>query len=134
MKIYNHKFLLGFVGIIGLVVILLITKSEAPLADQATENEIRKAYGNEFSVKLEKTNFISDVLHGITEKGYDPSHTLGFIVESPENQIIAVWLKNIEKVDKKVARDIQEVVNLAAQNNGFHPFTVDIQLFEDTEH
>ena len=133
MKIYNHKFLLGVLGIIGLVVLLLFMKSEANLADQAAENEFRKAYGNDFFVKLENTNFTSDVLQTIAEKGYDHNDSLGFVVESPENQIIAVWLENIEEVDEKVLHDIQEIVNLAAQNNGFQPFTVDIQLFKDVE-
>ena len=131
MKIYNHKLLLGLLGLMGVLMILLLTKSEAGLTDQAAENEVKQAYANEFSSKLESTNFVSDVLQGVTEKGYDHNDALGFIVESSENQVIAVYLKNIEEVDKKIVYEIQEIVNLAAKNNGFHPFTVDIQLLEN---
>ncbi len=131
MKIYNHKLLLGFLGITGVVAILLFSKNEARLADQAAENELRHAYANEFSVKLESTNLVSDVLQGVTKKGYDHNDSLGFLVESPGNQTIAVYLKNIEEVDEKVVHDIQEIVDLAAKNNGFHPFTVDIQVSEN---
>lgn len=115
-------------GAIGILLITLFAKNESPLATQSTENELKQAYAEEFSAKLENTNFISEVLQAIREKGYDSTDSLSFVVYSPDKQVIDVFLNNINQIDDKVIKDIQDIVNIASKNNGFNPFTVDVQI------
>ncbi|MEZ7172624.1 hypothetical protein [Sporosarcina sp. OR05] len=118
-------------GIIGVILITFFVKSESPLAVQSSQNELKQVYANEFSDKLQNTGFASEVLQAISEKGYDPTSSLGFLVDSPDKQIIAVYLKNINQIDEKVIKDIQDIVNIASKNNNFNPFTVDVQISGD---
>jgi len=118
-------------GAIGILLITLFVKSESPLAVQSSTNELKEAYAEEFSAKLQNTNFTSEVLQAVREKGYDPTGSLGFLVDSPDKQIIAVYLNNINQIDEKVIKDIQDIVNIASKNNDFNPFTVDVQISGD---
>ena len=97
----------------------------------SSRNEIKQAYAEEFSDKLQNTNFTSEVLQAVKEKGYYPDDSLGFLVDSPDKQVIAVYLNNIEQVNEKVVKDIQDIVNSASKNNDFNPFTVDVQISGD---
>lgn len=120
---------LGAIGIF--LILLLFVKIDSPLADQSPENELKQAYAEEFSAKLQSTNFTSEVLQAIREKGYDPDSSLGFLVDSPDKQVIAVYLNNIDQIDKKVIKDIQDIVNIASKSNDFNPFTVEVQISGD---
>ncbi|WP_042475664.1 hypothetical protein [Bacillus ndiopicus] len=72
-------------GVIGIfLTLLLFVKNESSLADQSSENELKQIYAEEFSAKLQNTNFTSEVLQAIREKGYEPVDSLGFLVDSPK--------------------------------------------------
>lgn len=131
-KPYFVKSSILVLGAIGTFLILfLFVKSESSFADQSSENELKQAYAEKFSTKLHSTNFTSEVLQAVREKGYDPDSSLGFLIDSPDKQVIAVYLNNIDQVDEKIIKDIQDIVNTVSKNNDFNPFTVEIQISGD---
>lgn len=131
-KPYFVKSTILVLGAIGILLILfLFVKNESPLADQSSENELKQTYAEKFSTELQSTNFTSEVLQAIRKKGYDPDSSIGFLINSPDKQIIAIYLNNIDQVDKKVIKDIQDIVNTISKKNNFNPFTVEIQISEN---
>lgn len=124
----NH-FVKSSLIILGTIVLItLFVKNQSFLAVQPSTNELKQIYAEEFSAKLQNTNFTSEILQAIKEKGYEPTGSLSFVVDSPDKQIIAVYLNNINQINEKVIRDIQDIVNIASKNNDFNPFIVDVQI------
>lgn len=62
--------------------------------------------------------------------GYSPDSTIGYLVESPTNQIMTIHLHSIDKIDKSTESEIQYIVNRIAKNNNLHNFIVNVQLVD----
>ncbi|MEC1180536.1 hypothetical protein P9B03_18910 [Metasolibacillus meyeri] len=68
--VQSSMLVLGVIGIF--FTLLFFVKNEYSLADQSSENELKQVYAEEFSAKLQSTNFTFEVLQAIREKGYQP--------------------------------------------------------------
>lgn len=115
---------LGFVLITG---VFFAFYNKSFFAEGLNENQYDQVYFEEISKKVHEIDLNNQVITALKEKGYDLEETIGYQIHSSDKQFIVISLKNIEKKDKKVEKEIQGIVNTVAKANGLNPFIVDIQ-------
>jgi len=89
-------------------------------------------YAEEIGDKLQASDFTKKTIIALRAAGYSPDSTIGYLVESPTNQIMTIHLHNIDKIDKSTESEIQYIVNRIAKNNNLHNFIVNVQLVDVT--
>lgn len=113
--------------IIFISLVLLTTKQyvNVPIQTPPTTN-----YAEEIGDKLQASDFTKKTIIALRAAGYSPDSTIGYLVESPTNQIMTIHLHNIDKIDKSTESEIQYIVNRIAKNNNLHNFIVNVQLVD----
>lgn len=121
------KGILSLFLIIFISLVLLTTKQSVnvPIQTPPTTN-----YAEEIGDKLQASDFTKKTIIALRAAGYSPDSTIGYLVESPTNQIMTIHLHNIDKIDKSTESEIQYIVNRIAKNNNLHNFIVNVQLVD----
>lgn len=87
-------------------------------------------YADEIGEKLQNANFTQKTIVALRAAGYFPDSTIGYLIESPNNQIITIQLHNMDKFDKSTESEIQNIVNSIAENNDLQLFIVNLKLVD----
>ncbi|MFJ6208729.1 hypothetical protein [Lysinibacillus sp. NPDC092081] len=87
-------------------------------------------YADEIGEKLQNTNFTQKIIVALRAAGYFPDSMIGYLIESPNNQVITIQLHNLDKFDKSTESEIQNIVNSIAENNDFQLFIVNLKLID----
>ncbi|WP_155590896.1 hypothetical protein [Lysinibacillus cavernae] len=124
MKTILHIF---FLLICFVIVVSLLVKEKQPLP-VATSSNNSSPYAEELGEKLQATNFTQKVLTAIREAGYSPDSTIGYLIDSPDHQVITIQLHDGEEVDISTESEIQSIIDELAKKNNIHLFIVNVQL------
>ncbi len=122
----KSSFILFFIIFISLV--LFATKQ--PLYVPAIQTPSTTNYAEEIGDKLQTSDFTKKTIVALRAAGYSPDSTIGYLIESPTNQIMTIHLHNIDKIDKSTESEIQYIVNSIAKNNNIHNFIVNVRLVD----
>jgi len=87
-------------------------------------------YNEEIGEKLQNTNFTKKIIVALRAAGYYPDSTIGYLIESPNNQVITIPLHNLDKLEKSTESEIQNIVNSIAETNDLELFIVNIRLID----
>ncbi|MGG2106992.1 hypothetical protein [Lysinibacillus pakistanensis] len=114
--------------IIFISLVLLTTKQ--PVYVPTIQTPPPTNYAEEIGDKLQASDFTKKTIIALRAAGYSPDSTIGYLVESPTNQIMTIHLHNIDKIDKSTESEIQYIVNRIAKNNNLHNFIVNVRLVD----
>lgn len=109
-------------------VFLVFIENKLSLAVSVDENNAKEIYAKEIINKIESTEFTKKVLQELRVKGYSPESGVGYLINSPDNQVITIYLKNYKELDEVNEKEIQEIVNDISQKNNINLFSVDLQI------
>lgn len=112
-----------------IVVISLLIVQRQPLTTATSANS-STPYAEELGEKLQTTDFTKKVLQAIREVGYAPDSTVGYLIDSPEHQVITIQLHNGEEIDVSTESEIQSIIDELARKNNIPLFMVNVQLLE----
>jgi len=87
-------------------------------------------YTDEIGEKLQNANFTQKIIVALRAAGYFPDSMIGYLIESPNNQVITIQLHNLDKFDKSTESEIQNIVNSIAENNDLQLFIVNLRLVD----
>ncbi|MFE3577430.1 hypothetical protein, partial [Lysinibacillus sp. NPDC059133] len=95
----------GFIkGLIILFSVIVIAAALIKYNQPSFERPIQKNpdtnYNEEIGEKLQNTNFTQKIIVALRAAGYYPDSTIGYLIESPNNQVITIPLHNLDKLDK----------------------------------
>ncbi|MFJ7369505.1 hypothetical protein ACIQVU_08705 [Lysinibacillus sp. NPDC098008] len=124
------KMMQGFFLLLCLLMVIFVwTGQQQPTA--APKNTHTSAlYAEELSKKLQATNFTQQVIEALREAGYSPDSTIGYLIDSPNYQIITIQLHDGAEIDKSAEGKIQSIINKLTATHHMHPFIVNIELLE----
>ena len=124
-RILQGFFLLMF----AIVVIswLIVEKQPSPIPVSFSNFP---TYAEEFSEKLQVTNFTQKIIQAIREAGYSPDSTVGYLVDSPNHQIITIQLHDGSEIEKSTESEIQSIINELANEDNMGTFIVNVELLE----
>ncbi|MFY0520020.1 hypothetical protein [Lysinibacillus sp. UGB7] len=105
---------------------IAIKNKPSPIA-QTPQTDFRQNYAQEIGERLQSSNFTKEVLVALRAEGYFPDSTVGYLIDSPDNQFISIYLHNSDELEKSSKEEIQKIVNAVAKNNNINSFIVDIQ-------
>jgi len=114
--------------IIFISLVLLTTKQ--PVYVPTIQTPPPTNYAEEIGDKLQTSDFTKKTIVALRAAGYSPDSTIGYLIESPTNQIMTIHLHNIDKIDKSTESEIQYIVNSIAKNNNLHNFIVNVRLVD----
>lgn len=121
-------------GLFILFSVLIITAALIKYNQPSFEKSIQKNpdtnYNEEISEKLQNTNFTKKIIVALRAAGYFPDSTIGYLIESPNNQAITIQLHNLDKLEKSTESEIQHIVNSIAETNDLQLFIVTIRLID----
>ena len=123
IKIISVLFFIIFISLV-----LLATKQ--PLYVPTIQTPSSTNYAEEIGDKLQTSDFTKKTIIALRAAGYSPDSTIGYLIESPTNQIMTIHLHNIDKIDKSTESEIQYIVNSIAKNNNLHNFIVNVRLVD----
>ncbi len=124
-RILQGFFLLMF----AIVVIswLIVEKQPSPIAISFSPSP---TYAEEFSEKLQATNFTQKIIQAVRKAGYSPDSTVGYLIDSPNHQIITIQLHDGNEIEKSTESEIQTIIHELAKEENMGAFTVNVQLLE----
>ncbi|MCL1699544.1 hypothetical protein [Lysinibacillus sp. Bpr_S20] len=121
-------------GLFILFSVIVITAALIKYNQPSFEKPIQKNpdtnYNEEISEKLQNTNFTKKIIVALRAAGYFPDSTIGYLIESPNNQAITIQLHNLDKIEKSTESEIQHIVNSIAETNDLQLFIVTIRLID----
>ena len=112
-----------------MVVIPFLIEEKKPVTSN-TSPVNSSPYAVEFGEKLQATNFTKKVLQAIREAGYSPDSTVGYLIDSPDHQVITIQLHDGEEIDISTESEIQSIIDELAKKNNLHLFIVNVELLE----
>lgn len=119
-------------GLFILFSLMLVTaallKYNQPSYERAIQKNPDTNYSEEIGEKLQTTNFTQKIIVALRAAGYFPDSTIGYLIESPSNQLITIQLHNLDKLEKSTESEIQTIVNSIAETNDLQLFIVNIRL------
>lgn len=118
---------LSFVLITGL---LFAFYNKSFLAEAFNENQSNQIYFEKVEKKIYDQKFTEEILRALEAKGYNPEGIVGYIITSPDNQVVSIYFNKLNKLDNEMEKDIQEIVDAVSTSNGLNSFVVDIQKTE----
>lgn len=118
-----------FLFICLIVVIPFLIEQKQPVTSVTTPVNA-SPYAVELGEKLQATNFTKKVLQAIREAGYSPDSTVGYLIDSPNHQIITIQLHDGEEIEISTESEIQSIIDELAKKNNLHLFIVHVQLLE----
>lgn len=118
-----------FLLMFAIVVIswLIVEKQPAPIPVSSTNSP---TYAEEFSEKLQVTNFTQKIIQAVRKAGYSPDSTVGYLVDSPNHQIITIQLHDGSEIEKSTESEIQSIINELAKEDHMGAFIVNVELLE----
>ncbi|MEY9979158.1 hypothetical protein [Lysinibacillus sp. RC79] len=121
-------------GIVILFSLIVITAALIKYNQPSIERPIQKNpdtnYSEEIGEKLQNTNFTQKIIVALRAAGYFPDSTIGYLIESPNNQVITIQLHNLDKLEKSTESEIQNIVNSIAETNDLQLFIVNLRLID----
>lgn len=106
---------------------LIVQKQASPIPVSFSN---APTYAEELSEKLQATNFTQKVIQAIRQAGYSPDSTIGYLVDSPNHQVITIQLHNGKEIEKSTESEIQIIIDELAKENKMDAFTVNVELLE----
>ncbi|WP_025117031.1 hypothetical protein [Lysinibacillus fusiformis] len=124
-RILQGFFLLMF----AIVVIswLIVEKQPSPIPVNTFNSP---TYAEEFSEKLQATNFTQKIIQAVRKAGYSPDSTVGYLVDSPNLQIITIQLHDGNEIEKSTESEIQSIIHELAKEDNMGAFIVNVELLE----
>ncbi|WP_144787925.1 hypothetical protein [Lysinibacillus fusiformis] len=124
-RILQGFFLLMF----AIVVIswLIVEKQPSPIPVNTFNSP---TYAEEFSEKLQATNFTQKIIQAVRKAGYSPDSTVGYLVDSPNLQIITIQLHDGSEIEKSTESEIQSIIHELAKEDNMGAFIVNVELVE----
>lgn len=118
-----------FLLMFAIVVIswLIVEKQPASIPVSSTNSP---TYAEEFSEKLQVTNFTQKIIQAVRKAGYSPDSTVGYLVDSPNHQIITIQLHDGSEIEKSTESEIQSIINELAKEDHMGAFIVNVELLE----
>ncbi|MGE7693874.1 hypothetical protein ACQKNC_07115 [Lysinibacillus sp. NPDC094177] len=113
-----------------IVITAALMKYNQPSSERPIQKNPEINYADEIGEKLQNTNFTKKILVALRAAGYYPDSTIGYLIDSPNNQVITIQLHNLDKFDKSTESEIQNIVNSIAENNDLQLFMVNIRLID----
>lgn len=113
-----------------IVITAALMKYNQPSSERPIQKNPEINYADEIGEKLQNTNFTKKILVALRAAGYYPDSTIGYLIDSPNNQVITIQLHNLEKFDKSTESEIQNIVDSIAENNDLQLFMVNIKLID----
>ncbi|MFF2176482.1 hypothetical protein ACFVT8_08495 [Lysinibacillus sp. NPDC058147] len=122
----------GLFVLFSLIVITaaLIKYNQPSIERPIVQNNPDTNYADEIGDKLQNVNFTQKIIVALRAAGYFPDSTIGYLIESPNNQVITIQLHNLDKFDKSTESEIQNIVNSIAENNDLQLFIVNLKLVD----
>ncbi len=121
-------------GLFILFSLMLVTAALLKYNQPSYERPIQKNpdtnYREEIGGKLQNTNFTQKTIVALREAGYFPDSTIGYLIESPNNQVMTIQLHNLHKLEMSTESEIQNIVNNIAETNDLQLFIVNIRLID----
>ncbi|WP_374966952.1 hypothetical protein [Lysinibacillus sp. RS5] len=121
-------------GIFILFSLILMTvaliKYNQPSFEYTMQKNPDLVYAEEIGGKLQQTKFTQKIIVALRAAGYSPDSTIGYLIESPNNQVVTIQLHNLDEFDKSTESEIQYIVNTIAKNNNLQMFIVDVKLID----
>ncbi|MGE7916068.1 hypothetical protein [Lysinibacillus xylanilyticus] len=121
-------------GIFILFSLILMTAAIIKYNQPSFEHTMQKnpdlVYAEEIGGKLQQVEFTQKIIVALRAAGYSPDSTIGYLIESPNNQVVTIQLHNLEEFDKSTESEIQYIVNTIAKNNNLQMFIVDVKLID----
>ncbi|MGE7691244.1 hypothetical protein ACQKMI_18780 [Lysinibacillus sp. NPDC097214] len=128
---YMRGFIKSLFILFSLIVITAaLIKYNQPSFERPIQKNPDMNYADEIGEKLQSTGFTQKIIVALRAAGYYPDSTLGYLIESPNNQVITISLHNLEKLDKSTESEIQNIVNSIAETNDLQLFIVNIRLID----
>ncbi|MGE7948970.1 hypothetical protein [Lysinibacillus sp. NPDC093688] len=113
-----------------IVITAALIKYNQPSIERPIQKNPDLNYADEIGGKLQSTGFTQKIIVALRAAGYYPDSTLGYLIESPNNQVITISLHNLDKLDKSTESEIQNIVNSIAETNDLQLFIVNIRLID----
>ncbi|KPN96371.1 hypothetical protein [Lysinibacillus sp. ZYM-1] len=120
----------GFFLLMCVIVViawLIVQKQASPIPVSFSN---APTYAEELSEKLQATNFTQKVIQAIRQAGYSPDSTIGYLVDSPNHQVITIQLHNGKEIEKSTESEIQTIIDELAKENKMDAFIVNVELLE----
>jgi len=124
------RILQGFFLLMCVIVViawLIVQKQASPIPVSFSN---APTYAEELSEKLQSTNFTQKVIQAIRQAGYSPDSTIGYLVDSPNHQVITIQLHNGKEIEKSTESEIQTIIDELARENKMDAFIVNVELLE----
>lgn len=120
----------GLFMLFSLIVITaaLIKYNQPSIIEKPIQKNPDTNYSEEIGGKLQNTNFTKKIIVALRAAGYFPDSTIGYLIESPSNQLITIQLHNLDKLEKSTESEIQSIVNSIAETNDLQLFMVNVKL------
>ncbi|AJK88144.1 hypothetical protein D0439_13165 [Lysinibacillus fusiformis] len=118
-----------FLLMFAIVVIswLIVEKQPSPIPVSTSNSP---TYAEEFSEKLQVTNFTQKIIQAVRKAGYSPDSTVGYLVDSPNHQIITIQLHGGSEIEKSTESEIQSIIHELAKEDNMGAFIVNVELLE----
>ncbi|WP_369379945.1 hypothetical protein [Lysinibacillus fusiformis] len=118
-----------FLLMFAIVVIswLIVEKRPSPIPVSTSNSP---TYAEEFSEKLQVTNFTQKIIQAVRKAGYSPDSTVGYLVDSPNHQIITIQLHGGSEIEKSTESKIQSIIHELAKEDNMGAFIVNVELLE----
>lgn len=113
-----------------IVITAALIKYNQPSIEIPIQKNPDTNYSEEISEKLQNTNFTQKIIVALRAAGYFPDSTIGYLIESPSNQVVTIQLHNLNNLEMSAESEIQHIVNSIAENNDLQLFIVNIRLID----
>ncbi|MGE8036620.1 hypothetical protein [Lysinibacillus sp. NPDC093692] len=115
-----------------IVIAAALIKYNQPSIERPIQKYPNTNYNEEVGEKLQNTNFTKKIIVALRAAGYYPDSTIGYLIESPNNQVITIPLHNLDKLEKSTESEIQHIVNSIAETNDLQLFIVNVRLIDNS--
>lgn len=113
-----------------IIIAAALIKYNQPSIERPVQKIPDTKYNEEVGEKLQNANFTKKIIVALRAAGYYPDSTIGYLIESPNNQVITIRLHNLDKLEKSTESEIQHIVNSIAETNDLQLFIVNVRLVD----
>lgn len=113
-----------------IIIAAALIKYNQPSIERPVQKIPDTKYNEEIGEKLQNANFTKKIIVALRAAGYYPDSTIGYLIESPNNQVITIRLHNLDKLEKSTESEIQHIVNSIAETNDLQLFIVNVRLVD----
>jgi len=113
-----------------IVIVAALIKYNQPSIERPIQKNPDANYNEVIGEKIQNTNFTKKIIVALRAAGYYPDSTIGYLIESPNNQVITIQLHNLDTLEKSTESEIQKIVNSIAETNDLQLFIVNVRLID----